>query len=213
MTSARTNCRAAALFFVAIGGAFASGCSDSSSASEPAVDASTVVDAGGSGSSDANAPAFDAAIGTDAAAGDAGAPTTDASIPSDAAPVDAAAPSADAGLRCTAAAADDGTAEAATLAARNISCHFRSNAVGWEAAATYCAGFGSGWRLASKGVALKVASNPEVCRVAVSAPWLSWTSTCAGGNLAWVVQSSGNNSPVSTTGGTIGVGALCVRNP
>lgn len=213
MNSVRRNRRAAALVSVALGAACASACSDSGSASEPAVDASTVVDAGGSASSDANAPAFDAASATDSAAGDAGAPTTDASSPSDAAPVDAAPPSADAGLRCTAAATDDGTAEASTLAARNISCHFRSNEVGWEGAAAYCAGFGSGWRLASKGVALKIASNPEVCRIAVSTPWHSWTSTCAGGNLAWAVQSNGNSGRSSTTGGTIGVGVLCVRNP
>jgi hypothetical protein len=85
--------------------------------------------------------------------------------------------------------------------------------VGWETAAAYCASLGAGWRLPSKAVALKVASNPEVCRIAVPAQWLSWTSTCAGGNLAWVVDGSGSSNRSSTTGGTIGVGALCIRNP
>lgn len=181
------------------------GCSESGTAAGPAADAAAVADAG--------ALATDAAVAVDAAPSDAAAPGTDAAVATDAAPGDAGAPETDAGARCTAAAADDGTTEAATLAARNISCAFRSNAVQWTAAASYCASLGSNWRLASKGVALKIAASPEVCRIAVPAQWLSWTSTCAGGNLAWVVDSNGSSSTSSTTGGTIGVGILCVRNP
>ncbi len=213
MTSARSPRRAAAVLSVALGAAFALGCSDSGSAAEPAADASANADTSVPGTSDAGAPATDAAVDVDAAPADAGTTTTDAAAATDAAVGDAGAPVTDAGARCTAEATDDGTAEAATLAARNISCTFRSNAMGWDTAATYCAGLGSNWRLAPKAVALKVASNPEVCRIAVPAQWLSWTSTCAGGNLAWVVNGDGNSNRSSTTGGTIGVGALCIRNP
>lgn len=208
MTSARSPRLAAALLSAAFSAAFALGCSDSGSGAAGAVDAAAGVDAGGTSSGDAGAPAVDAAVAIDAA------PVSDAAAAVDAAPVsDASAPAADAGPRCTAEATDDGTAEAATLAARNISCTFKSNAMGWDTATGYCAGLGSNWRLAPKAVALKVASNPEVCRIAVPAQWLSWTSTCAGGNLAWVVDGSGNTTRSSTTGGTIGVGALCIRNP
>ncbi len=207
MTSDRSPRRAAALLAVACCASFALGCSDSGSSAASAVDAAAGADAGGPSSSDAGAPAIDAAVAIDAA------PVSDAAVAVDAAASDASAPAADAGARCTAEATDDGTAEAATLAASNISCTFRSNAVGWDTATSYCANLGSGWRLAPKAVALKVASNPEVCRIAVPAQWLSWTSTCGGGNLAWVVDGSGSSRRSSTTGGTIGVGALCIRNP
>jgi hypothetical protein len=210
MTSVRAN-RPFALLSVALGAVFGGACSDSGSGSAAAVDASVSGDAGAP-VTDA-APAIDAATATDAATVADGGALADAASTADAAPSDSGAPATDAGLRCTAEATDDGTAEAVLLAARNISCGFRSNAMGWETASAYCANLGSNWRLASKAVALKVASNPEVCRIAVPAQWLSWTSTCAGGNLAWVVDGSGNSTRSSTTGGTIGVGALCIRNP
>ena len=213
MTNARQPRHFAALLSVALCAAFELGCSDSGPAAAPAADASTNADTSVPGSSDAGTLATDAAVALDASPAEAGATATDAAAATDAAVGDAGAPVTDAGARCTAEATDDGTAEAATLAARNISCTFRSNAMGWDTATGYCASLGSNWRLAPKAVALKVASNPEVCRIAVPAQWLSWTSTCAGGNLAWVVDGSGSSTRSSTTGGTVGVGALCIRNP
>ena len=109
---------------------------------------------------------------------------------------------------CSAATCDDGTSAAASLGAATLDCQYRSTTSNWADAMSYCAGLGSGWRLPSKGEALKIVSSPNVCRTSFAADWFSWTSTCAGARLAWYVLYDG-----STRRGSVdyGDGALCVR--
>jgi hypothetical protein len=83
---------------------------------------------------------------------------------------------------------DDGTTAAANLGAGAFECQYRSNASNWATAISYCAGLGSGWRLPTKGEALRIASSPNVCRTPLSAAWATWTRTCAGAGLAWSVN-------------------------
>jgi hypothetical protein len=74
---------------------------------------------------------------------------------------------------------------------------------------SYCAGLGSGWRLPSKGEALKIASSPSVCRTPLSGGWNTWTRTCAGAGLACYVYFSGFTSQSYVVNSSYG--ALCVR--
>jgi hypothetical protein len=75
---------------------------------------------------------------------------------------------------------------------------------------SYCAGLGSGWRLPSKGEALKIASSSNVCRTSLSGEWQTWTRTCAGAGLAWGVDSFGSTGQFSVVN-NVSFGALCVR--
>ena len=115
---------------------------------------------------------------------------------------------------CTAADADDGTSAAAGLGASSLDCqYYRSSALEWATAMSYCAGLGSGWRLASKGEALKIASSSYVCRTPLSGAWWTWIRTCAGAGLAWVVAIDGVDG-VATENHVDNYGnilALCVR--
>jgi hypothetical protein len=74
---------------------------------------------------------------------------------------------------------------------------------------SYCAGLGSGWRLPTKGEALKIASSPNVCRTPLPGVWVTWTSTCSGAGLAWNVDDSGGTGQGNVDDGN-GY-ALCVR--
>jgi hypothetical protein len=74
---------------------------------------------------------------------------------------------------------------------------------------SYCAGLGSGWRLPSKGEALKIASSPSVCRTLLSGGWYTWTRTCAGAGVAWGVDGLGDTGQHRVDGN--GNDALCVR--
>jgi hypothetical protein len=112
---------------------------------------------------------------------------------------------------CTASDADDGTAGAASLGTASIDCQFYSIGSNWVTAMSYCAGLGGGWRLPTKGEALKIAAtNRGVCRTQFSAGWYSWTKTCAGAGLAWGV-SSGGQAVRTDTRSTSSYAAICVR--
>ncbi len=109
---------------------------------------------------------------------------------------------------CSAATCDDGTSAAASLGAASLDCQYRSSGSNWATAMSYCAGLGSGWRLPSKGEALKIASSSNVCRTSLSGSWYTWTRTCAAGaGLAWGVSSNGNTDQR----GVASYNALCVR--
>jgi hypothetical protein len=89
--------------------------------------------------------------------------------------------------RCDAPTCDDGTGAAATLGALSLDCRYRASVSNWATAFVYCAGLGSGWRLPTKGEALKIAASPTVCQTPVPDGWFTWTNTCAGAGLAWRV--------------------------
>lgn len=110
---------------------------------------------------------------------------------------------------CTAAFPDDGTSGAASLGAASLDCQLRSTGSNWPAAMSYCAGIGTGWRLTTKGEALKIASSPNVCRTALPASWFTWTRTCARAGRAWLVSNYGGTSQGSVDNSYIS--ALCVR--
>jgi len=110
---------------------------------------------------------------------------------------------------CTQSDADDGSSAAATLGAASLDCQYRSTRSTWANAMSYCAGLGSGWRLPSKGEALKIASSPNVCRTALPATWYTWTRTCAGAGLAWGVNGNGLAYQGGVDNGYFY--ALCVR--
>jgi hypothetical protein len=73
---------------------------------------------------------------------------------------------------------------------------------------SYCEGLGSGYRLLTKGEALKIASNPAICRTSLPSNWYTWTSTCAGAGLAWYVVSDGYSYQYIVD---YSYDALCVR--
>jgi hypothetical protein len=141
----------------------------------------------------------------DAAPSDAG--LLDAATAADAAPSDAGAAEAgvtDAGncqanglMTCAVATCDDGTSAASSLGAGSLRCiAARVGNVGrnWADAMSYCPGLGAGFRLATKGEALKIASSPSVCSEPLPGGWRTWTSTCAGAGRAWLVNTSTGNT-------------------
>jgi hypothetical protein len=161
---------------------------------DAALDAATVADA-----------ALDAATGGDAAPSDAG--LVDAATAADATPSDAGAAEAgvpDAGncqanglMTCAVATCDDGTSAASSLRAGSLRCiAARVGNVGrnWADAMSYCPGLGAGFRLATKGEALKIASSPSVCIEPLPGGWRTWTSSCAGAGRAWLVNTSTGNT-------------------
>jgi hypothetical protein len=111
---------------------------------------------------------------------------------------------------CVAAATDDGTSAAASLSAGGLECAHRTTRSSWSSAVGHCAGLGGGFRLPTKAEALRIASNPLLCRTALPANWYTWTSSCAGAGLAWWVYFDGNTGSDNTDTGTDDA-ACCVR--
>ncbi len=93
---------------------------------------------------------------------------------------------------CSLPTCDDGTSVAPNLGAGALDCHYRFSPSNWVAAMTYCTSLGNGWRLPTKGEALKLAASPNVCRTPLSAGWYTWTTTCSGAGMAWNVYGFGN---------------------
>jgi len=113
---------------------------------------------------------------------------------------------------CTAADADDGTTAAARLGPGSLDCRYdNSKDRTWASAVSYCAALGSGWRLASKGEALKIAGSPSVCRTLLPSSWYAWARSCAGEGKAWVVFSNGHKYESSVDDSGKDDGALCIR--
>ncbi len=121
---------------------------------------------------------------------------------------------------CTVASCDDGASAGAALAAGSIDCQQRLSSSGTFAgsgltlngAFTYCAGLGAGWRLPTKGEALRIPStstNTTACKAPIPGTWTTWTSTCTGSGKANYVTSFGPAGSSNITGSSIGV--ICIR--
>jgi hypothetical protein len=110
---------------------------------------------------------------------------------------------------CTAASCDDGTSAAASLTSGSLDCSFWSSYSTWASAVSYCEGLGGGYRLPTKGEALKIASNPAICRTSLTPFWITWTSACAGAGVAWYV--SYNDVTLQANVNSSAPAALCVR--
>ncbi len=117
---------------------------------------------------------------------------------------------------CSEPSCDDGSRFAESLADGSLECQFNGFMTDWYEAMRYaCAGFGTGYRLATRGEALRIAANPRICRPIngvcprLDWMWWAWTSTCVEGGHAWVVGFSGLT--YSGYGGGGHGFALCVR--
>lgn len=144
-----------------------------------------------------------AATTPDAGRSDGGGATGDASTATE-----AGACQADGLTTCESSTCDDGTNSATSLGASSLDCLLDMSPRDWAATMSHCAELGAGWRLASKGEALKIASSPNVCRTPLSGGWTTWTRTCVGAGMAWDV-SIGGGTGRSRVAGLLN--ALCVR--
>ncbi len=113
---------------------------------------------------------------------------------------------------CVAKATDDGSSSAASLTSGSLVCSYRSGYSDWASAMSYCKGLGGGYRLPTRGEAVKIVASwasDRICRIPPGPSWGTWTSTCAGPGLAWVVDYSAGTGQSSV--GPNSSGALCVR--
>jgi hypothetical protein len=123
--------------------------------------------------------------------------------------IDSGACQADGADSCTAASCDDGTVEASAIAYGTLDCQLVVGSANWRAALDSCARLGSGWRVPTRGDAIKIARSPAVCRVPVTEAWGAWTRTCADAGRAWFVTDGG--VATSTAVGDALARALCIR--
>ncbi len=107
---------------------------------------------------------------------------------------------------CSAPTCDDGMNAAASLPESALECHYRASTSTWNTAVEYCLGLGSGWRLPTKGEAMRISGLGNLCRSPVAAFAGTWTLTCAGAGAAWLAASGTNPTPIDRLGS-----AVCVR--